>query len=348
MVELRILLAEIVQWEIGLAFAISALGARAALSYSRRRGLIDIPNYRSSHAIPTPRGGGIGIVAAVLVAAGLETLRNPTGFELQLAAVAAAIILLAAVGWVDDHGSASITLRFSIHVASGLAVALLVNRLAPAPGWLNVAWLGGWLFWSVASINIVNFMDGIDGMVAAQGLVYGAYIAALCGIHSFAADAGLILFAACAGFLLWNWAPARIFMGDVGSGPIGLLFATCGALALPHASAALVFLPLLPLYLDALMTMWGRARRGERLTQAHRSHLYQRIANGQAGHARVTAGYALAAAAGAALGLWLKSATPVTTMLAILAYVLAAFCCWRALDSAYPLSPERYAGRRND
>src|SRR5205823_4265605 len=123
-------------------------------------------------------------------------------------------------------------MRLPSHLVCGCAVAVLVNAIAPMPGIINIAWLAWWIFWSTASINIVNFMDGIDGMVASQGGVYGLFLFAL--VHSDLPGSrfGLILAGACLGFLMWNWAPAKIFMGDVGSGPLGLLLVIGGALAL--------------------------------------------------------------------------------------------------------------------
>src|SRR5205823_5721319 len=155
------------------------------------------------------------------------------------------------VGWLDDHSwlddrrRMSIAVRLPLHLLCGLAVAFLVNQAAPMPGILNLAWLAWWIFWTAASINIVNFMDGIDGMVASQGVVYGIFLYGLAPTH-LPGRFGLVLASACLGFLVWNWAPSKIFMGDVGSGPLGLLFIIGGTLALEDAPSVLVFLPLFP------------------------------------------------------------------------------------------------------
>jgi UDP-N-acetylmuramyl pentapeptide phosphotransferase/UDP-N-acetylglucosamine-1-phosphate transferase len=223
--------------------------------------------------------------------------------------------------------------RLIVHVACGIAVALFVNQLAPVPGPLNLAWLAWWLFWTVSSINIVNFMDGIDGMVACQGIVYGIFLFAISPANHSSACFGLTLAASCFGFLMWNWAPAKIFLGDVGSGPLGLFFVIGGELALESAPAIVIFLPLFPLYFDALVTLVRRFRREEKLTAAHRSHLYQRLANGGAGHALVTSFYALAGSLGALIGLTIRNASTARISVAIIAYCLVIAIAWKVADS---------------
>jgi UDP-N-acetylmuramyl pentapeptide phosphotransferase/UDP-N-acetylglucosamine-1-phosphate transferase len=154
------------------------------------------------------------------------------------------------------------------------------------------------LFWTVSAINVINFMDGIDGLIGGTMVVY-----ALHAWH-FARDASAQSFAAAlagasAGFVVWNWSPARIFMGDVGSGALGVMLTVAAALAVAGTSpwsVVAVLLPLAPLFLDATVTLFRRWRRGERLSQAHRSHLYQRLANGRFGHAWTSTVYIAAAA----------------------------------------------------
>jgi UDP-N-acetylmuramyl pentapeptide phosphotransferase/UDP-N-acetylglucosamine-1-phosphate transferase len=252
-----------------------------------------------------------------------------------LAALAAALIALAVVGWKDDHESMAVAIRLGTHVAAGAAVAILVNSIAPLSGWANVVWLTAWIFWTTASINIVNFMDGIDGMVASQGVVYGFYLFVLLSRNSFGALFALILALSCLGFLLWNWAPARIFLGDVGSGPLGLFFASGGALALGGAPLPLIFLPLFPLYLDALITLLIRMRRREKLATPHRSHLYQRIANSGVGHRPVTSVYMASAILGAVIGLVVRSATPALVAAAVGIYVFIVSSLWWVADRRY-------------
>lgn len=321
------------------AFVCSALGAGIVLRYSHRAGLVDVPNHRSSHAIPVPRGGGVAVVLAIIFAVGYEVRGRGWPPHGHMAILGAAVALLTAVGWLDDRGHMPVRLRFLLHVACGLAVALLVDGMRPQTGMFHVAWLAWWLFWTTASINIVNFMDGIDGMIASQGIVYGIFLFVLLQPQRAGAQFGLVLAAACGGFLLWNWAPAKIFLGDVGSGPLGLLFVAGGALALEGAHAVLVFLPLFPLFLDALVTLLRRIRRGEQLTEPHRTHLYQRVANGGLGHAPVSITYAGAAAVGALSAVLVKDAPPLWIGVTITGYVIAVLVAWRWVDRRFPLSP---------
>ena len=323
-------------WGPAIAFLLSAIGVGVTVFYTRRVGLLDVPNYRSSHRVPTPRGGGIALVASVFVLgayAFVHAEQLPVG---TFALLAAAIMVLTLVGWMDDRKTIRVALRLSVHAACGLAVAGLVNVISPMPGWMNVLWLAWWVFWSVASINIVNFIDGIDGMIACQGIVYGLFIFSLLPFGSFGSSYGLILAGACLGFLLWNWPPAKMFMGDVGSGPLGLFFVVGGALALETTRSVLVFLPLFPIFLDALLTIVVRYRRGEDLTDPHRSHLYQRVANGGAGHARVTMAYGLLAALGALVAFSVRSDSLPIIAIAIAAYCTLVVIAWRAGDRRYP------------
>jgi UDP-N-acetylmuramyl pentapeptide phosphotransferase/UDP-N-acetylglucosamine-1-phosphate transferase len=318
-------------------FVLSALGVGITLLYARRAGLLDVPNHRSSHAISKPRGGGLALIMAVFVVALFELGDFGLIGSWVTLAIAATVAALTLVGWLDDHGSRSVAYRLPIHLAAGIAVAILVNAIAPVASWINVLWLIWWMFWSVASINIVNFMDGIDGMIASQGLVYGVFLFGLLPTNLFGARFGLILASGCLGFLLWNWAPSKIFMGDAGSGPLGLFFVIGGALALQGSSAALVFLPLFPLYLDALVTLAARWRRGEKLTVAHRSHLYQRMANGGFGHALVTCLYALAAAGGAMVAVSVNGASASVMTMAIIAYCAAVIILGAFFNARFPL-----------
>jgi Fuc2NAc and GlcNAc transferase len=323
-------------WGPALAFFLSAIGVGVTFLYSRRVGLLDVPNYRSSHRVPTPRGGGIALVASVFALgayAFVQTRQLPAG---TFAFLAAGVIALTLIGWLDDRKTIRVSLRLSVHLVCGLAIAALVNEISPLPGWINLLWLAWWVFWSVASINIVNFIDGIDGMIACQGIVYGLFLFSLIPFGSFGSSYGLILAGACLGFLIWNWPPAKMFMGDVGSGPLGLFFVLGGALALQSTSALLVFLPLFPIFLDALLTIVVRYRRGEDLTDPHRSHLYQRLANGGAGHAPVTLAYGLFAASGAVVAFSVKDASPLVTASAIAAYCAVVILAWKMADSRFP------------
>jgi Fuc2NAc and GlcNAc transferase len=239
--------------------------------------------------VATPRGGGLGVILAFLITVGLSD-RGSVGLTEGGALIG--VLLVAAIGWVDDHGGTSVRARLAVHLIAGLLLLPLVQALPliGLPMWAGPAW---WVFWTIAAINVVNFMDGIDGIIGLQTLVFGGYVALVAEPHGAAQTAGLALAGASVGFLFFNWSPARIFMGDVGSGAFGVIIVILGALLMRENRSDLVaaFAPLVPLFLDASLTMIARVRRGERLSDAHRTHLYQRLANGGLGHARVASGY---------------------------------------------------------
>jgi len=250
-------------------------GAAGALLISRRGGrwgLIDVPNLRSSHSNSTPRGGGFGIVAAI--AAGGILLARPLWFW-GIPAV------LGLVGFFDDRLNLSAWTRLGFH-------------LVAAGAWVLLFWSGGdftlqktliavfCMVFIAGSANFFNFMDGIDGMAGISGAV-GFSLLALFGFsHSLTNQAlfCLAVASACLGFLPFNFPRARVFMGDVGSIPLGFVF---GALVFDMAGGLGDFLCLVsflfPFYADAGSTLFIRWRNGERLSQAHRKHLYQLLVN---------------------------------------------------------------------
>lgn len=285
---------------VGVAATICAGGLVAAWAltyvvrrYARRRGLLDRPGDRSSHAVPTPRGGGVAIVATLLGAAALVSWLRPAA-ALVVSAVVVPTLVVAALGLVDDHRglSASFRLRVQLLCAAACVFALWA-ALGPDPvpgGWFTIA-----LVLCVPAIawctNLYNFMDGIDGIAASQGVFVA--LAAAWLLHGRGMDAIAWLLAACggacAGFLAWNWRPASIFMGDVGSGALGFFFAAV-ALATWVGGALLpwVWVLLLGVFVaDATTTLVVRWRRGDRLAQAHRSHAYQRLSRRLGDHAKV-------------------------------------------------------------
>lgn len=261
--------------------------------YALVTGMLDVPGARSSHAAPVPRGGGIAIVLAFL---GGSLLGNELPRPLVMVLVGAGLPV-AAIGLVDDRRSVAARWRLSVHLMAA----------AWAWAWLgsDVAWpaaLQGVLPWPVGAtvgvlglawlLNLFNFMDGIDGLAALQAVFVclgGACLAWLAGTPH-AGRMPLLLAAASAGFLLWNWPPARIFMGDVGSGFLGLML---GVLALDAARLRPELLwgwaALLAVFVaDASVTVLRRAWRGERVAMAHRTHAYQRLARRWGGHRPVT------------------------------------------------------------
>src|SRR5690606_2727313 len=258
--------------------------------YALRRQLIDQPGARRSHQEATPRGGGIAIVLVLLVALVALAAQSPARIR-ELALAGAGLVLVAGIGWIDDHRPLSATLRLCVHV---LAAGLLCTALWLAGGSpfdLAVAFVA-----AVVLTNVWNFMDGINGIAASQAVLVATVYAL------FAGDGpvlwlGLALAAGTAGFLPFNFPRARIFMGDVGSGALGYALAALLAVATldadPGARILLLF-PLLPFLLDASLTLLSRMVRRERWWEPHTTHAYQAWAR-RRGHARVTVAYALGA-----------------------------------------------------
>ncbi|MGE3147547.1 MAG: glycosyltransferase family 4 protein [Pseudorhodoplanes sp.] len=245
------------------------------------------PNFRSSHREPTPQGGGMAVVAATLLvsAAILFAVFFPVAPGVTI--VFAAVLLLAVVGAVDDIRALPASLRIVLHIAAVAAVLASLPaemRVAPAvPFWVERALL---LLAGVWIINLVNFMDGIDWMTVAEFVPVLAGVIAIGLLGGLPASAILVAFAllgALLGFAPFNRPVARLFLGDVGSLPLGLLLGWLLLLLAGngHAAAAVI----LPLYYfaDATITLVRRIARGERVWIAHRTHFYQRATEN--GHA---------------------------------------------------------------
>lgn len=275
-------------------FIIATFVTGAARYYALRRGLYDVPNARSAHRLPTPRGGGLGIAAAFFIS--LIFLERTGALSAHVAyALLGGGALVALIGWRDDHGHVAARWRILVHtVAAGWALFWL-GGLDTFPG-LNVelGMLGAVL--GVVGIvwltNLYNFMDGIDGLAGAQALCAGLGGAALLwwGGAPELALVGFSLAAASAGFLIWNWPPAKIFMGDVGSGLLGFSFAVL-ALAGEKSGALplLGWIVLLAVFvLDASFTLLRRMVHGEPWLHAHNTHAYQRLVQLGYSHLRVT------------------------------------------------------------
>lgn len=257
----------------GLSFGSTWLMRRIAL----RKAILDIPNQRSSHARPTPRGGGVAIVLAWY--AGLSFLFFTGKLSETLFGAFLPGLLLVGIGFLDDIFQLKPIFRLSVQVlAAGASLAVL--------GGLQKLDFGFWLFESpylltilaffgfLWSINLYNFLDGIDGYAASEIIFLGIALF----LFTFQA-AALLLAVAALGFLPWNWQEAKIFMGDVGSTLLGFNVAVL-AVYFQNTEEFSIF-GLLILYavfwFDASLTLFRRWRRNEKLTQAHRKHAYQRL-----------------------------------------------------------------------
>lgn len=278
-----------------VAFFAAWLLTGLAREYSLRRRLVDVPNERSSHTAPTPRGGGLAIVFVCLTS--LLGLAIAGVLDGRLAAaLAGPAAVIALVGWIDDHGHVPALWRLVVQIAAAMAAVLLLGGFQTLDLGIHVVKLG--LAGHVLAIlglvwltNLFNFMDGIDGIAAVEAAVVaggGGFILLLAGSTGLG-FAALATSAAAAGFLVWNWPPARVFMGDVGSGFLGFFFGVL-ALAGDRADAlpvAIWGLLLAAFLFDATITVARRLGR-ERLYEAHRRHAYQRAVAAGASHRAVT------------------------------------------------------------
>lgn len=272
-----------------LSFMVAVAAVRALASDAARAIALDRPNERSLHVRPTPRLGGVGLLIGAC--AGWIAGANPVAVI-----VAFPLFLLVAVSLTDDLVGLTALARLIVQIAAALVLLALGP---PAPAWLwpplvvTIVW----------SSNLFNFMDGSDGLaggMAALGFATYAVVAGMAGDAAMA-TAAAALAAAAAGFLVWNFHPARIFMGDVGSVPMGFLAAALGTLGVLRGSwgAWLPFLVFSPFLVDATVTLGRRLRRGEKVWQAHRTHYYQRVIQMGAGHRATALGaYAIMALAG--------------------------------------------------
>jgi Fuc2NAc and GlcNAc transferase len=252
--------------------------------YAIKRGMVDVPNARSSHKVATPRGGGGGLVVATTLA--LTWWAWTTGSP-ALNGVLAGSLIAASIGFLDDHRSVPPIIRLIGHsLAAVVAVASIVTTSPGIIGGgtaLEIAGLVVAVVFVAWLINLTNFMDGIDGIAGVEALTVCVSAAALSVVVAPASGLWFepaVLGAAALGYLFWNWPPARVFMGDIGSGFIGYLIAALtlrSAAAVPELGWIWVILSGV-FIVDATVTLARRAARGDRLFQAHRSHAYQHLA----------------------------------------------------------------------
>jgi UDP-N-acetylmuramyl pentapeptide phosphotransferase/UDP-N-acetylglucosamine-1-phosphate transferase len=293
---------------IATAFVVALLGARVYLRVAPARAL-DLPNPRSSHTQPVLRGGGLAIIAGFLSGLAVWLMEGGSLSPRALGWLTGAL-LVALVSYVDDLRSLPALPRLLTHIAGALILTALgaqISDLAVVP--LAFAYV-------VVFTNVYNFMDGIDGLAAAQAVVGGMALAIAGAVvnNPVVSVAGALLAAGMLGFVRYNLPPARLFMGDVGSTFVGFSFAGLMLLAsigvgggkLPISFGIVVFAPFL---FDSLVTLVRRVLRGERWYAAHRTHYYQRLVSGGLSHGQVTllyAGLAVLAAAAALLGLYVS------------------------------------------
>lgn len=329
---------------IGLAVAAGAL----VLSYLCVAGfrrwaaerMLDIPNVRSSHTRPTPRGGGLGIVIGVLIGAWSLFLSRILSISFrEIAAISLGGSIVALVGWLDDIHRLPYRIRLVVQAISSAIILIMVGyfRIVTVPfvGDIHLYSIGTLfaLLWIMGLTNAYNFMDGIDGIAGGQALIAGLgwTIIGYISSETFVGLIGVLLAATSLGFLFHNWPPARIFMGDMGSAFIGFILAVLPIIAGqrdPRFMMAGVLL-VWPFIFDTSFTLVRRMIKKENIFEAHRSHIYQRLVIAGYSHRFVTLIYMALAAIGAILAFcWVKGFHQLDP-LAILIPILLFIGLWR-------------------
>jgi UDP-N-acetylmuramyl pentapeptide phosphotransferase/UDP-N-acetylglucosamine-1-phosphate transferase len=327
---------------LSVAFLTALMGGWLYLRWAPRR-MLDLPNARSSHTLPTPRGGGLVIVGGFFI--GLAVWLA-TGGSLSPRAIGWLVgaLLVAAVSFVDDLRTLPAAPRLLTHLIG----AALLTLGAAESGYMLVLPLA-FVYVSLIT-NVYNFMDGIDGLAALQAIVAGVALAlaGLVIVNPLVSTAGGLLAAASVGFLVYNLPPARLFMGDVGSTFLGFSLAGMTLLGSVGVGGGRLpiefgFVVLAPFLFDSVVTLARRVLKGEQWYSAHRSHFYQRLVQSGLSHAQVTMLYTGLAIVAAAAGLaGLNADPPARATLDLLAYapMLAVVALvWRLEGGAGPKQP---------
>jgi Fuc2NAc and GlcNAc transferase len=276
-----------------LSFALVAVVRRMAI----RHKLMDLPNERSSHLIATPRGGGVAIVIGFAFAVSSLWAINAVTGTLWIGLVGCGSAI-AVIGYLDDRYHLSSSKRFLVHIAASVSFVALVGGY-PSSGLANWGIHGLWFGYAFAVLmlvwgtNLFNFMDGIDGIAGSEAVFVSSSAAALNWVSG--GDLGitavlLSLAGASLGFLFWNWPPARIFMGDAGSGFLGFALTAVLMAASLRARLPIEVLPILGgvFVVDATTTLIRRIAQRDRWLEAHRTHAYQHLARRFGSHRPVT------------------------------------------------------------
>jgi Fuc2NAc and GlcNAc transferase len=328
-----------------LPAALASLLASALLTGVIRRlalthGVLDVPNQRSSHSTPTPRGGGIAIVITLLAA--LWMLERVGFISPRLwAALSACGTVVALVGFADDMRHLSAATRLTVHFAAVSVFIWAIGRLPPVDFGVAVIDFGiaGSLLGVLALVwflNLFNFMDGIDGIAGVEAMTVASVAALYLVLHGVDSPVTVLLWIAAAtvgGFLLWNWPPARIFMGDAGSGFLGFILGAVAWTTVVAEQLSVWFWLILvgAFFVDATLTLLRRWRRGEPPATAHRSHAYQRLSRRFGSHLKVSLGVLLVNLVWLAPLAWLAALHPsFGAWLTLLAWAPLAVCAWRS------------------
>jgi len=323
----------------GLAFTVAFVLTRLFIHPESRMHILDHPNERSRHAIPTPRSGGVAIVSGIAVGATIaETLGGLNAIPSEALWLGGLAALIAVVSYWDDRHHLPVGLRLAVHFVAAVSLVVAGEAVSatvlPGITWFAApVWFAGTLgvLFTVWMINLYNFMDGMDGFAGGMTVIGFGTFALLGGIGGdlWFATLNLIIAAAAGGFLAFNFPPAKIFMGDTGSSTVGFLAASMALWGnasgvVPLWVALLVFSPFI---VDATITLLRRTLRGEKVWLAHKTHYYQRLVQAGWGHRRtVLIEYALmAVCAGGALVARIASVPVQWAVITVVLVVYAGF-----------------------
>ncbi len=325
---------ELIVTTAGAAAVASACLTGVVRRYALSHSVLDVPNERSSHTSATPRGGGVAVVVTVTLALAFLAALHMVGPRLCLAVIGGGTVV-ALIGYLDDRYHVSPKLRLLVHFAAATWAVVVLRGIPPLRFGSQVLELG-WLGNAIAAIcivwmlNLFNFMDGIDGIAASEAVFVacsGSVLGLVSGTDIGVSLLGIVFGSACIGFLVWNWPPAKIFMGDVGSGYMGYFIGVFSLAEMRTDPAApWIWLILAGVFVvDATLAVVRRMARGERIDEPHRTHAYQRLARLWNSHQRVTVAVMLVNL------LWLLPC-------AILASLHAAAAAWIAFGALTPLA----------
>jgi UDP-N-acetylmuramyl pentapeptide phosphotransferase/UDP-N-acetylglucosamine-1-phosphate transferase len=320
-------------------FGLSVLFVAGSRRWAAER-MLDIPNARSLHTRPTPRGGGLGIVFSVLLGAwSLSVFRILTMPLRELVALSLGGGIVALGGWLDDIHRLPIRIRLVVQAISSVIILIAIGYFhtmtLPFVGDIHLYSIGipVALLWIMGLTNAYNFMDGIDGIAGGQAVVAGLgwAIIGFMGEQSFIGLIGVLLAGSSLGFLFHNWPPARIFMGDVGSAFIGFTLAIIPILAAQRDPRFMVVgvLVVWPFIFDTSFTLIRRLKNKENVFVAHRSHIYQRLVIAGYSHRFVTLIYMSLASIGTVIALLWYKRMPFASITVIVLPILLFAGLWR-------------------
>jgi UDP-N-acetylmuramyl pentapeptide phosphotransferase/UDP-N-acetylglucosamine-1-phosphate transferase len=320
-------------WMFAVAVVVSAILTALARDYALRLRLLDMPGQRRSHAIATPRGGGIGPILTTVAGGMFLVSTHSRAYALGACLIGTTVV--AAIGWLDDHRALPAWLRLSVHVIAALGAAIaLLGVPATLQQTLLVALAVAWI---TSLINAWNFMDGIDGLATTQAILVAMCMLAGGLLHAWL-DTAWVAFAlwfagALFGFLPFNFPRATIFLGDVGSGALGFVIACLllRSIASNEMPWPVALLPVSAFLVDAGLTLFKRIANGSAWWRPHREHLYQWLVRREMAHSGVTLGYGLWTVVACALMLATGDLATGLSAGVVVAALLSAIVLWNCI-----------------